>query len=147
MTIGRHEIGVHSLVGNHQEERPLVFTFLEPIQRILGQLIRDVPLLRHSLAVDVESVVAVLGHLTARATTIGPIRALPFETYPMIKPRLPVINVAAHVPFPDIRRVISVGLKILREVNQPFRQWIVVIHHPVVVRVFTGENAGATGRT
>ena len=147
MAIGRHEIGVHSLVGNHQKERPLVFTFLEPIQRILGQLIRDVPVLRHSLAVDVEAVVAVLGHLTARATAIGPIRALPFETYPMIKPRLPMINVAAHMPFTNKRCVISIGLQILREVHEPFRQWIVVIYHPVVVRVFTGENAGATGRT
>ena len=54
--LGRHEIGVHRLVRQVQEERPSLGALAEPLEGVVGQLVGDVALLRHALAVDVQAV-------------------------------------------------------------------------------------------
>ena len=147
VTVRRHEIGVHRLVRQRQEKRFVAVLIAQPLQRVVGQLVGDVTLLRNALAVDVEPVVAVLRHLATRAVAVRPIRPLTLETHPVIVARLRVVDVAAHVPLADERRFVTSRLHVFREKNQPFRQRIVIVHHLMVVRVLAGDNAGAARRT
>ena len=65
----------------------------------------------------------------------------------MVVARLRVVDVAAHVPLADERRIVTRLLHVFGEENQSLRQWVVIIDHVVIVRVLPRDNARAAGRT
>ena len=64
----------------------------------------------------------------------------------MIESGLRAAAVLAHVPFADERGLIAALLQILRKEHGPWRDWRVVVHDMVLMRVQPRQNGCAAGR-
>ena len=95
MALGGLKLGVHPFVGEVEHEGSSGRLLVEPLNGVVGQLIGDISFLGNPLAIDIESVAA------------GEIRALPFETDPVIKATLGIIDLSPHMPFPNHRRAVA----------------------------------------
>ena len=71
---------------------------------------------------------------------ISEVNPLPFESDPVVKPWLRVINLTSHMPFPNKCGFISNVLKIFREKDELVRERVVVVDHPVVMGVETCQD-------
>ena len=129
----RDVVGVHRLVRQEQHEGLVALARFQPGHGIVGQLVGDVSVLRHMFAVDVQPV------------GTGQIAPLALEADPMIKPRLRIIALRPHVPLADERSLIAGALQILWKEGQSRVDGVVVVHHPVLVRIEAGEDRGAGG--
>ena len=147
MTVSRHEIGMHRLVADIQEERLVCIALIEPVDRKIGQLVGNVALLRDTLSIDVESIVGRLRNLASRPMTIGPIGSLAFEGDPMVETSLWVINISAHVPLANESRFITRLLQLLGKENEIRVDGVVIIDDAVIVSVLASKNRCSTRRT
>ena len=135
VAVGGNEVCVHTLVRQVEEERPRSVASLQPVERVVRQLVRDVALLRHLLAVDVQ------------ASRRRAVRALPGEADPAVEARLRPPIVVAHVPLPHQRRLVPRLLQVLREEYGASRDRRVVVHHLVLVGIQAGEDRRPARRT
>ncbi len=140
VTRGRDELRMHGLVREAHKERALGRSLLEPAQRVVGELVGDVALLRDAQAVDVETRLA------------GQIRALPWEADPMVEATLRRVvlafagDVSAHVPLADERSLVARLLQILRKESQRRIDRMIVVDHMVLVGVEAGEDGRSRRR-
>jgi hypothetical protein len=65
----------------------------------------------------------------------------------MIKSTLRVIDVAAHVPFANERRLISCLLQLLRKEHETRIDRVVIVNDSVIVSVLARQNGRAARRT
>ena len=131
MALGGDELGVHGLVRQVEKERPILAALLQPVDRVIGQLVGDVAALRHRFAVDVEAVLA------------GKVRALTAKADPAVETGLRRIAVATHVPLADERRLVAGLLQMLRKERRPRRDRIVVVDDAMTMRVESGQDRRA----
>ena len=129
-----HELRVHRLVGEHQEEGRVGIGTLaaQPVERLAG-----------------EHVGGVAGHRVARAVHVQDrvlVDALAAEAHPVIEAGTRVVHVLAHVPFPDVGRAPAGLLQQCREEHRPLRDARCVVHHAVPVRVLAGQDRGPARR-
>ena len=129
VALRRDEVRVDALVRQVHEEGPRLVARLQPVERVVGQLVRDVALLRHLPAVDVQPV---------GRRQVG---ALAPEADPAIEPGLRSPIVVPHVPLAEEPGLVAGPLQVLREVGRPGRHRRVVVDHLVLVRVQPGEDA------
>ena len=104
---------------------------LQPVEREVVELVGEVAVLRHPLAVDVQPV------------AVRPVIALPLEADPAVEAGLRVVALQPHVPFADERGLVAGGLQIFGIEDEAGRDRVVVVHHPVLVRVEPGEDRRA----
>ena len=134
MTGGGDEIRMHGLMREVQEVRLFLRDAPQPVERVIGQLVGDVPLLSDMLAVDIQSVL------------LGKVRALPTEAHPFIESRLRVVAGVPHVPLPDERRLAARALEQLWKEAGSAWNCRIVIDDVMPVSVEAGQNARATRR-
>ena len=128
VALGGHELGMHGFVREVEEVGLLRGQGAQPVQRVIGQLVGDVALLRHFFAVHVEAV---------RIRQVG---ALPAEAHPLVEARLGLVRLRAHVPLAEEAGLVPGLLQVRGEEHRPFGNRRVVIHDAVPVRVEPGEN-------
>ena len=83
----------------------------QPVERVVGQLVGDVALLRNLLAVDVQAVLR------------GQVGALAAEADPVVEARLRLVAFAAHVPLADEGGLVAGLLQVLREEASSPAEW------------------------
>ena len=143
MAVCREKVGMNGFVGQVEHPWLIPLSILEPLPAESVEDIGDIPFLGNAFSVDIESVPIDLGDIPSfhpGFIGISKIHALPLETDPMIESRLNVINHPTHVPFSDKGRLVTGFLQILGKVPKPLRNRIVVVDHPVIVSIESGQN-------
>src|SRR3546814_3456185 len=100
MTRRGNEFRMHRLVREMHHPRPLAVARADPVERIFGQLVGDIALLRHIAPVNVQPV------------GMGHIMALALEAHPMVKAGLGRVGLRAHVPLADEGGLVTRAMKI-----------------------------------
>ena len=107
MPIGGDEISVDRFMTDVHEKRLVIISRIQPVDRVVGQLVGDVTLLRNTFSVDVKSIVRGLRNFACCAVAIRPVRSLAFESDPVVESSLRIIDVSALVPLTNECRFVT----------------------------------------
>ena len=126
VALGRGERGVHRLVRQIQQERPVVVA-PDELDGVVGQQVRRIAGRLAARPVDVQRRVRV--------------RPLPAERYPVVEVRARIVAGAAHVPLADERGLVAGRLQTLWKGRNVSRHRGAVVEHLVGVRVLAGPTS------